>query len=110
MRYLNLVLSTTLVLSAASAQGYGQTNGRPPPEGQFEPYHKHRDAHFGHDHFYPDRGSIIREVPKDAVTVSYAGLSYHKAVLIRCAVQTVHLSSGAMPWSENLLEPAAFSQ
>lgn len=76
MRFLNLVLSVLLMVAAGPIRAYGQTHERPPPEGQFEPYHEHRDTHLGHDHFYPDRGSIVREVPKEAATVSYAGLSY----------------------------------
>jgi hypothetical protein len=76
MRYLNALLSTFLSIVVMSSYGVAQTNERPPSEGQFEPFHKHHDTRFGHDHFYPDRGSIIREVPKEAATVSYAGLSY----------------------------------
>jgi hypothetical protein len=40
------------------------------------PYHSHRDNRFGHEHEYPDRGAIVRELPKGAATVSYAGLAY----------------------------------
>jgi hypothetical protein len=76
MRYINLLFSTILFIAVSGSYSDAQTNERPPSEGQFEPFHKHHDTHFGHDHFYPDRGSIIREVPKDAATVSYAGLSY----------------------------------
>jgi hypothetical protein len=40
------------------------------------PYHKHRDTRFGHDHAYPDRGAIVREVAKEATAVNYAGTTY----------------------------------
>jgi hypothetical protein len=41
-----------------------------------EPVHQHRDKHHGHDHIYPDRGAIFHELPKGAVAVHHAGLSY----------------------------------
>jgi hypothetical protein len=60
-----------------AALAYGQqVEQRPPAEEQFEPYHTHHDARQGHDHDYPDRGSIVREAPQGATVVSYAGLSY----------------------------------
>lgn len=43
---------------------------------QIEPYHKHHDRRHGHNHVYPDRGAIIRDVPRGATVVNYAGLSY----------------------------------
>ena len=43
---------------------------------RIEPYNKHYDRHLGHDHVYPDRGSVFRDVPKGATVVNYAGLSY----------------------------------
>ena len=43
---------------------------------QVAPYHVHRDTRHGHDHVYPDRGSVVREVPRGALVVNYAGLSY----------------------------------
>jgi hypothetical protein len=67
-------------------------NSQPPPEYQaataaiaqeplskepaFVPYHVHRDMRNGHDHVYPDRGSIVRNVPPDSLVVNYAGVSY----------------------------------
>src|ERR1700744_1060697 len=64
MRYLNAAFFVVLPAAAVSSLSNAQTNERPPSEGQFEPFHKHHDTHFGHDHFYPDRGSMIREIPK----------------------------------------------
>jgi hypothetical protein len=45
-------------------------------EEQSEPYHKHRDIRHGHDHFYPDRGAIVRDLPAGTIGTSYAGVSY----------------------------------
>jgi hypothetical protein len=47
-----------------------------------EPYHKQHDTRHGHDHFYPDRGAIVRDLPKGAIGTSYAGVSYryHDAI------------------------------
>lgn len=42
----------------------------------FEPYNKHHDTRFGHDHFYPDRGAIVKSLPRSAALVTYAGLAY----------------------------------
>jgi hypothetical protein len=49
---------------------------RPAADEQTQPYHKHRDTRHGHDHVYPDRGAIVRNVPSSAFVVNYAGLSY----------------------------------
>ncbi len=51
-----------------------QDNGRAEPP--LEPYHKHHDTRHGHDHFYPDRGAIVRDLPSAASVVNYAGLSF----------------------------------
>jgi hypothetical protein len=46
------------------------------PEEQTEPFHKHHDSRHGHDHYYPDRGSIVRDLPVGTIGTSYAGVSY----------------------------------
>jgi hypothetical protein len=56
--------------SAALAQ-----NAEDPPL-QLDPYNKHHDRHLGHNHVYPDRGSVFRDAPKGSTTVNYAGLAY----------------------------------
>lgn len=43
------------------------------------PYHTHLDRRHGHDHVYPDRGAIVRELPRGATIVNYAGISYRFA-------------------------------
>ncbi len=62
-----------------------QTPGGPPPAdpsesaGSFSPVQAHHDARHGHDHSYPDRGSVVRDVPQGATVVHYAGVSYRFA-------------------------------
>jgi len=41
-----------------------------------EPFHKHHDTRHGHDHYYPDRGAIVRDLPAGTIGTSYAGVSY----------------------------------
>jgi hypothetical protein len=43
------------------------------------PYNRHQDPHHGHNHVYPDRGAIFRDLPRRAVAVNYAGVSYRFA-------------------------------
>jgi hypothetical protein len=47
-----------------------------PAEEQTEPFHKHHDSRHGHDHYYPDRGAIVRDLPVGTIGTSYAGVSY----------------------------------
>jgi hypothetical protein len=47
-----------------------------PSADRIAPYHRHRDTHHGHDHVYPDRGAVFRELPGPATTVNYAGIPY----------------------------------
>lgn len=46
------------------------------PELAIEPYHKHQDTHHGHDQVYPDRGALVRDLPRAASVINYAGSSY----------------------------------
>jgi hypothetical protein len=43
---------------------------------QIPPYATHVDRRHGHDHVYPDRGAIVRDLPGGAIAVNYAGISY----------------------------------
>ena len=45
-------------------------------EDQVAPYHTHIDRRHGHDHVYPDRGAVVRDVARGAITVNYAGMSF----------------------------------
>ena len=77
MRVMAAVLFTTVAWldAAAFAQGVDEQRGGEAPA----PYNRHKDTHHGHNHVYPDRGSIFRELPRRAVTVNYAGVSYRFA-------------------------------
>jgi hypothetical protein len=66
-------ISITLLIPTYT---HGQSSDPRAAEEQPEPYHKHHDTRQGHDHFYPDRGSILRDAPQGAIVVTYAGLSY----------------------------------
>lgn len=46
---------------------------------QIAPYPTHVDRRHGHNHVYPDRGAVVRDVPKGATGVNYAGISYRFA-------------------------------
>jgi hypothetical protein len=78
------LLCTTLVvacfnpINSYAQQGSEQRRSadRAAPEEQTEPYHKHHDTRHGHDHFYPDRGAIVRDLPRGTIGTSYAGVSY----------------------------------
>ena len=77
MRMFGVLSAAVVATCLGPALAYGQqAEQRPPAEEQFEPYHTHHDTRQGHDHNYPDRGSIEREVPQGATVVNYAGLSY----------------------------------
>lgn len=59
--------------AVAQAQQWGQA------EDEIPPYHTHVDRRHGHDHVYPDRGAVIRDVARGAATVNYAGMSFRFA-------------------------------
>src|SRR6202047_4066605 len=58
------------------AQGDEERLARAAEQTRTEPYRKHHDTRHGHDHVYPDRGAILRDLPRGALIVNYAGLSY----------------------------------
>jgi len=64
------------VLIACFCAGVVLAQGTDDASIQFEPYNKHHDRHFGHDHVYPDRGSVFRDAPKGSIIINYAGLPY----------------------------------
>ncbi|MDB6090614.1 MAG: hypothetical protein JWN85_3398 [Gammaproteobacteria bacterium] len=65
--------SACLNTTYAYAQG---AQAHPAEEQHLEPYRKHRDVRHGHNHSYPDRGSVIRDLPRGTIGVNYAGVSY----------------------------------
>jgi hypothetical protein len=76
MRVIGVLCTTLVVVGLNPTFAYGQGGEQHRAEEQAEPYHKHHDTRHGHDHFYPDRGSIVRDLPKGTIGLSYAGVSY----------------------------------
>ena len=76
MRLPSFLFATIFVAFFSPTHVDGQTGDQQQVEEQLVPYHRHHDTRFGHDRFYPDRGAILRDVPKGAAVVNYAGLSY----------------------------------
>jgi hypothetical protein len=76
MRTSGVLFSAISIALLIPTYSYGQGSDPRATEEQPEPYHKHHDTRQGHDHFYPDRGSILRDAPQGAIVVTYAGLSY----------------------------------
>ncbi len=77
MRVMAAVLFTTAVFLGAVA--FGEDVDEQPGSEAPVPYNRHQDPHHGHNHVYPDRGAIFRDLPRRAVTVNYAGVSYRFA-------------------------------
>jgi hypothetical protein len=77
MRAIDLLYTTLVVACLNPASSYAQSGEQHrSAEEQTEPYHKHHDTRHGHDHFYPDRGAIVRDLPRGTIGTSYAGVSY----------------------------------
>jgi hypothetical protein len=72
MRSFGCLFAAVCVLFLQSPYAAAQS----PDEHSPEPVHQHRDKHHGHDHIYPDRGAVFHELPKGAMAVHHAGLSY----------------------------------
>ncbi len=80
MRWLGLVSTVICVAGLGAMRAVAQ--GDPdygPAEEHIPPYHTHEDRRHGHDHVYPDRGAVVRDLPRGATIVNYAGLSYRFA-------------------------------
>lgn len=71
MRLLVLSASALCVACLGATCATAQT-GHPP-------YATHVDRRHGHDHTYPDRGAVVRDLPQGAIAVNYAGISYRFA-------------------------------
>src|ERR1700730_10911929 len=76
MRASGFLFTTLCVAFLNPTYSYGQSGEQHRSEERAEPYRKDHDTRHGHDHVYPDRGSIVRDLPRGAVVVNYAGLSY----------------------------------
>src|SRR4030088_1536614 len=76
MRMSGFLFAVPCVACLHPAHVYAQGDQERRAEEQTEPYRKHRDIRHGHDHVYPDRGAIVRDLPRGSSIVNYAGLSY----------------------------------
>jgi len=76
MRLFGLLVAALAVAGLNPTPGLAQGAEQGRSEESIEPYHKHHDTRHGHDHYYPDRGAIIRDLPKGTIGLNYAGLSY----------------------------------
>ena len=61
---------------ASYPQTANQAPGQSWSEEQIDPHHKHQDARHNHNHVYPDRGTVVRNLPASANVVNYGGQSY----------------------------------
>src|SRR4051812_9757195 len=75
MRLPGLLTAVFIAACLGTTYTYGQSDQHRSAESA-EAYHKHHDIRHGHDHFYPDRGSVIRDLSPGTIGVSYAGASY----------------------------------
>jgi hypothetical protein len=76
MRLLGCLIAAVCVSLLQCPCAAAQTPGEHSADAQSAPVHQHHDKHHGHDHVYPDRGAIYHELPRGAVAVHHAGLSY----------------------------------
>src|ERR1700730_2601970 len=76
MRLSGLLFATYLVACLNQTYSHAQSGEQRRSEEQPESYHKHHDTRHGHDHFYPDRGAIVRDLPRGTIGVNYADVSY----------------------------------
>jgi hypothetical protein len=76
MRLINCLIAAVCVSFLQCPCAPAQTPGEHGSDVQSAPVRQHHDKHHGHDHIYPDRGAIYHELPRGAVAVHHAGLSY----------------------------------
>lgn len=73
------VLSIACLGSTCATRATAQTDQWGQVEDQIPPYRTHVDMRHGHNRVYPDRGAVLRGVPRGAIGVNYAGISYRFA-------------------------------
>jgi hypothetical protein len=79
MRFLILSMSALCAACFGVTCAVAQSGQWGQAADQIPPYHTHFDRYLGHDHVYPDRGAVVRDVPQGAIGVNYAGVSYRFA-------------------------------
>jgi hypothetical protein len=70
-------LAAAGALSTSAAQAQDHDRGRPAEHGpgHFDPARQHFDR-FNHDHFYPNRGTFVHELPAQHYDVAFRGGHY----------------------------------
>jgi len=76
MRWLGVLLSTAACVASIDSSAVVAQGEDARSEVRVAPYATHQDARHGHNHVYPDRGAIFREVPHGSIIVNHAGISY----------------------------------
>jgi hypothetical protein len=76
MRLLVLSVSALCAACLGATCASAQTGQWGQAEDQIPPYRTHIDRRHGHDHVYPNRGAVVRDLPPGAIAVNYAGLAY----------------------------------
>lgn len=76
MRLLVLPVSALCAACFGATCAVAQSGQWGQAEDQIPPYRTHVDRRYGNDHVYPDRGAVVRDAPRRATGVNYAGLSY----------------------------------
>lgn len=76
MRSLVLSVSALWALCLGASCALAQSGQWQQAADQIPPYRTHIDRRHGHDHVYPDRGAVIRDLPRGTTEVNYAGISY----------------------------------
>jgi uncharacterized protein DUF6515 len=71
-----LVMCIAVVKTTTASQSDDASQGDAP---NAPSYRGHRDTHHGHNHVYPDRGAIFRDLPPRAITVNHGGVSFRFA-------------------------------
>ena len=66
--------SLAVCLGATCAVARAGQSGQ--AEDHFLPYPTHVDRRHGQNHVYPDRGAILRDLPRGAAAVDYASITY----------------------------------
>jgi uncharacterized protein DUF6515 len=76
MRLSGLFFGIFLTACLNPTYSYAQSGEQPRSGEQPEAYHNHHDTRHGHDHAYPDRGAIVRDLPRGTIGINYADVSY----------------------------------
>src|SRR5882724_3950364 len=76
MRLSGLFFGIFLIACLNPTYSYAHSGEQPRSGEQPDADHKHHDTRHGHDHVYPDRGAIVRDLPRGTIGINYADVSY----------------------------------